>query len=213
MTDPKAERPALLRDEAGGSRNSVEPAGTNDVSDTARPTQNQIASRSVSFRAEISTKFASLERIRVGEMKELIRRGVSALALSEPEFPARASVAFLDERPWFDFADEIEDDRALENAVIFLARNQLGEPIDLIAWSTKSGRLGAWFVQAPALGLEALWAPRVENDGALPVFKTPLRWLAAGRDGLLLVDPLRAAPILRDAGKLVVESVLISTET
>ena len=156
---------------------------------------------------EVRARFASLERIRLSEMARLFRRGVPALGLSDPEFPARARVAWIDERPWFDFADEIEEDRPTEAVLIFVARDEIGEPVDLIAWEPKAGRLGEWMARSPVLGLETLWRPRLSLDGALPVFIDPWRWLIAGRDGLLLIDQQRALPILRDAGLLLAESI------
>lgn len=156
---------------------------------------------------QIEARFKALERIRLSEMASLIRRGVSALSLVTPELPARARVAFGYDRPWFDFADEVDDDRQIETVLIFLARDEYGEVVDLIAWAPASSRVGAWFGCAPALGLEALSLPRIDHNGALPVFFDPWRWLAAGRDGLVLIDPIKAAPILRDAGPLLAENV------
>jgi hypothetical protein len=156
---------------------------------------------------QIQAKFDALKMIKLTEMAGFFRRGVSALTLCTPEFPARARIAWVDNRAWFDFADEVDDDRPIETAVIFLARDEFGDALDMIAWSPKSGRIGSWLSRATVLGGENLWSPRIANDGAMPVYESPLAWLRGGRDGFLLVDRVGAAAILREAGALHAESV------
>ena len=157
-------------------------------------------------------RFESLERIRLSEMANLFRRSISALTLSTPEFPARARVARVEGNPWFDFADEVDDDRPIESALAFLARDELGEPSDLVAWSPTSDRVASWLWCAPVLGLETLWMPRIADNGALPVYSSAWSWLRQGRDGLLIVDLRRSIPILRDVGTLVADTVDLGIE-
>ena len=68
-------------------------------------------------------------------------QGVSIDALAEPELPAFAEVSFHEGQPLFDFADG-------DGALIFLARDEEGDPCDLVAWSAKK-RLAAWYGDAP----------------------------------------------------------------
>jgi len=164
------------------------------------------------FCAEVRARFDALERIRISEMKEFFRRGVSALTLCTPEFPARARIAWVDGTGWFDFEDEVDDGRHIEPAVIFLARDELGDPLDLFAWNPLTGRVAAYLWRAPVLGLETSWSARIADDGALPVYSSMWSWLKGGREGLLIADLDRALPILRDAGKLVVETVDLGIE-
>jgi hypothetical protein len=71
-------------------------------------------------------------------------KGVSVDALVEPELPALVDVVFHADLPLFDFTDEAGDDGAVQ-AIIFAARDEEGEPLDLVAWSRKTNRLAAWF--------------------------------------------------------------------
>jgi hypothetical protein len=60
-----------------------------------------------------------------------------------------------------------------------------GGAIDIAAWQPKSGRIGLWLKRAFALGEEQIW-PRFEGD-PLHVWRTPMKWLKAGRQGLVIV--------------------------
>jgi hypothetical protein len=56
------------------------------------------------------------------------------------------------------------------------------------------------------LGMENIYAPRIDPEDALDVFETPKDWLIGGRSGVCIVDPARAASILRNAEPLRVTS-------
>ncbi len=62
--------------------------------------------------------------------------------------------------------------------------------------------VGSWLGRAGLLGAENLWRAR----DILVVHADPMSWLRAGRDGVVVVDPVRAAPMLRDAGTMEVGS-------
>jgi hypothetical protein len=121
-------------------------------------------------------------------------RGISVDALAEPELPALSDVVFHGDRPvFFDFTDEAGCEGAFP-ALIFLARDELGEPCDLVAWSRKKNRLAAWYGAASLLGAETLFAPRL-GDG-LHVYPDVLEWLRADRDGVVIVNAERARRVL-----------------
>lgn len=124
-------------------------------------------------------------------------QGVSARALSQPELPAFAPVAFDARRPWFDFEDELHDDRPLTSALIFIARDEFGDKVDLVAWSQKTSRVASWLGRASLLGANEVFAARLVDEGALKVFATPLEWLQAERRGVVIVDEKRAGELLR----------------
>jgi hypothetical protein len=128
-------------------------------------------------------------------IKYLRNQGITIDALCEPELPAFAEVVFHADLPFFDFIADVGDDGAVQ-ALIFLARDELGLPLDLIAWSAKQNKLAAWDGNAAMLGTESVFGPRLDPERALPVHQTPLEWLVQGRHGVVIVNPLRAAPIL-----------------
>ena len=83
-------------------------------------------------------------------------------------------------------------------AYIAVAFDREAEPVDLVAW--RQGFVGSWLGRIGLLGEEQLDSPRF--DEPLLVHPDTLSWLRAGRDGVVVVDPVRAAPLLRDAGPL-----------
>ena len=103
-------------------------------------------------------------------------------------------------QPFFDFADDVGGERV--DALIFLPRNDLGNPCDLTAWTSTRLKLASWFGAAALLGADDILAPRLTIEGALQVHRTPLGWLRAGRDGVVIIDPRRATVELRDFGPL-----------
>ncbi len=155
---------------------------------------------------EAERHYGLLPPISWREFTGLMREGVGAPALIWPHLPARAFVAFDRRRPLFDFAADAGDEGAA-SAFVFLALDEEGETADLVAWAPQENRLAAWFGASPLLGAENLWAPRLTKERALAVFESPLGWLRAGREGVVVIDPQRAAPLLRHAEPLVAESI------
>jgi hypothetical protein len=136
-----------------------------------------------------------LPPIGIAWLKRLKALGVSVDALSEPELPVQARVVLHGD--CFDFAD----DEQATDALVFLARDDCGEPADFVAWSPKSDRLASWW-GIPLLGMECLGEPRLDPDGALTVFTDPIKWLIGERQGVLVVNFANAARLLRNAAPL-----------
>ncbi len=89
------------------------------------------------------------------------------------------------------------------SALIVLAHGEDGDPVDLVAFHGGPVPFaGSWLGRAGLLGAENLWRAR----DALAVHAAGLDWLRAGRDGVVMIDPVRAAPMLRDAGMMEVGS-------
>jgi hypothetical protein len=63
------------------------------------------------------------------------------------------------------------------------------EVIDLIAWQPQIGALASWRGQAFCLGdVDDAFNPATYfAGGVMRVHKTPLQWLLAGRDGIVIV--------------------------
>ena len=102
----------------------------------------------------------------------------------------------------FEFARYARPEHATEPAYIVLAFDRDGDPVDLVAWH--QGFIGSWLGGVGLLGEEQLDGPRF--GAPLIVHPDPLAWLRAGREGVVIVDPVRAASMLRDAGPLEVAS-------
>jgi hypothetical protein len=99
----------------------------------------------------------------------------------EPQ-PIRAGkVAFLDSQA-FDF------DSSAKRVLIFHHPLHLDD--ELIAWQPRTGELASWRGVAFALGENAIWNPASWFAGdALKVHRTPLDWLRANREGIVVVRP------------------------
>jgi hypothetical protein len=129
-----------------------------------------------------------------------LAKGVSPAALIYPETLRRTRVSVHCDDPFFDFVEDDGEDE--EDAIIFLARDDEGFPSDLVAWTCGSRRLSTHWGAVSVLGADDIVAPRVTPEGALVVHRTPLGWLRAGREGVVVVEARRAAQLLRDFGPL-----------
>jgi hypothetical protein len=100
--------------------------------------------------------------------------------------------------PLFDFADEVEEEGV--QAIAFLARDDDGELADLVVWSLSPRRLASWQGATALLGADEICAPRLTQEAARWVHRTPLEWLKSDRKGVVIIDPTRAVLALRDFG-------------
>ena len=136
----------------------------------------------------------------IGALSWLRAQGVHPDPLSVPDLPCAASIVFSDHAPLFDFGDEAAEETTTK-ALIFLERNGFGEPVDLVAWTLKPRpRLASWLGNSVlgADSLDAVW--RLAEQRTLPVWRSPLGWLRAHRDGVVIVDGAAAAVALCAAG-------------
>jgi hypothetical protein len=150
-------------------------------------------------------RYALLPPPSLGDIRRLRERGVSVDALCEPELLARAEVAFFPDLHVFDFSYEVGE--KVVSAFIFLARDEQGDPCDLVAWAPQAKLLAAWYGNAALLGAESVYAPRLDPERALLVHQRPLEWLLHDRSGVVVIDPRGAAQLLRFAEPLAADSV------
>ena len=139
--------------------------------------------------------FDSLPYPSLEVLSHLRGRGVSADGLSEPELPRMATVRF--NGSFFAFVEAADSGG---EALIFLARDDMGRPADLVAWSPRHKELAPHFGAVGILGADDLLASRLTAEAALAVHRTPFEWLLAERCGVVILDPDRAAIELRDFG-------------
>jgi hypothetical protein len=102
-----------------------------------------------------------------------------------------APVAF-DRNARFVFAWEAMPGDALEHAFIIPSFDADGELMDIVAWLP--GRTPAtWIGAASILGAQNLYSPRPGLAEALDVHETVAKFLAAGQEGIVLLNYRRAA--------------------
>lgn len=80
-------------------------------------------------------------------------------------------------------------------ATIFVARDDSLDVADLVAWAPADGRLAAWIGSVAMLGQENVTLPRIGPE-PLAVWPSPREWLAADREGVVIVDAAKSLPIL-----------------
>jgi hypothetical protein len=95
----------------------------------------------------------------------------------------------------FEFARDARDASDAGVAVVFRAPDDLGNPLDLAAWEPETGRLALLLGRVSMLGQDNVYGWRVGEP--LVVHETALEWLQAGRQGVFIIDPQRASPLLR----------------
>ena len=95
----------------------------------------------------------------------------------------------------FEFARDARDASGAVVAIVFPAPDDLGRLIDLAAWSPETGRLALLLGRVSMLGQDNLCGWRLGEP--LAMHETPLEWLKANREGVFVVDPQRASPLLR----------------
>jgi hypothetical protein len=90
-----------------------------------------------------------------------------------------------------------------ERAMTFRALDR-GKEIDLIAWNPRTGSIGSWRGQAFCLGdVDDIFNPATYFAGdALRVHATPLDWLVANRDGIVIVQPNLAPAYLANCQRI-----------
>jgi hypothetical protein len=111
-------------------------------------------------------------------------------------------VVFLP-RGAFEFS-RYKSDYPAEPVLTFVCWDALGDPQDICAWQPVTGKIATWIGRAALLGEDNLNAPQL--NGGLHVHPDALAWFRAKRSGVVIVDPRRAAAMLRDAGTLIASS-------
>jgi hypothetical protein len=76
--------------------------------------------------------------------------------------------------------------------------------VDIAAWQPRTGELASWRGQAFCLGdLDDLFNPAIYfAGGTLPIHASPLEWLRASRDGIVIMRPELTYSYLRNVQRL-----------
>lgn len=97
------------------------------------------------------------------------------------------------------------DHEMVRGALVALAFDRDGHAADIVAWRTgPEPFVASWLGQVGLLGEEQIHGSRMGEP--LTVHPDVMSWLRCGRDGVVVVDPVRAGPLLRDAGTMQVNS-------
>jgi hypothetical protein len=138
----------------------------------------------------------------------LLREGIDIEAIcrrvknSTLDPPRLARVIFTS-ATGFEFA-AYKPDMADVGTMVFLIRNHIGDPVDIVAWAPPRP-LALWCSRGCMLGAENLFGFRMRE--ALEVHETPLAWLRAACRGVVIIDPQKSADLLRLALPLEAASI------
>jgi hypothetical protein len=131
------------------------------------------------------------------DLGALIRRW-----MRRPELTPRTAFVLHHDDGAFEFANpELEE---AVGAVIFPAANEIGDVVDLVAWSPPRPP-ARWQCRAGLLGAENVLASRL--SAGLRVDPDPLTWLRRSCRGVIVLDERRARGVLYRAASLEVASV------
>ncbi|MDO8397973.1 MAG: hypothetical protein Q7T45_09135 [Bradyrhizobium sp.] len=147
--------------------------------------------------------FQALSRGRNLNQSEIDRfreHGVVAIDLFRPWSTQVDWVLFNGE--YFEFADEGDDrgEQVLTMGVI--SDNGL---IDAVAWHPATRRLAVWLGVGFALGEYKIRDHMENSSTGLPVFRSPLGWLRAGCEGIVIVRKTFAHIVLKKVPLLLAE--------
>jgi hypothetical protein len=185
-------------DAESGSRNAAMPGGLRR-SGTANPEakQDDLAWARADWRLangdSSECEMALLESTPVASDLPT-HTGLSARGIRETAGLYVEPIVFLP-NGCFEFARDAHDGSGAVVGVIFLAPDDFGRAFDLGAWEPETGRLALWLGRVSMLGRDNLYDWRLGDP--LMVHETPLECLQAGREGVFVIDPQRASPLLR----------------
>ncbi|MCC2654627.1 MAG: hypothetical protein K0Q60_4793 [Microvirga sp.] len=158
---------------------------------------------------DVSAEFYANREPRLQEWRQLRDAGVPLEALCRPSMVLAGKVV-RDRPTGFSFARA--GDLDAERAFLIAIEDEDGAMLDITAWQPGKSWLGLWLGTGWALGQGRMCDPRLGEEGALPVWRSPLEWLRASREGVVLIRASAAAYFLDDAGPLLAEDVAHAAE-
>lgn len=117
--------------------------------------------------------------------------------------PGFADVALLHDHR-FTFQRHLKEPAAVHRAIVYRVLSEHGDDIDLVAIIPSMNKAAFFFGIRGAVGVHQLAYRRAKRG--IRVFRDPMQYLRQGRNGILLVDPAKAAVELR--GKLPVAETI-----
>lgn len=138
---------------------------------------------------------------------EYLRRCRSAMAWLRGHGFAVEAIADLRFAIGIKAADgRFDNDPAGEGWIVFPERD------DVVFWSPATGQFATWYGRAFAIGEVSIDNPATYAfDCNLNIYKSPIDWLYADRDGIVVIDWARAFDWLRDAPRIAVAEALWPT--
>jgi hypothetical protein len=130
--------------------------------------------------------------------------GISGLDLASPDMVLKAGIILEGDGSTFIFehATDTDDGR---DAFILPVGGATGIS-DLVAFDPESGLLVTWLGQAFAINEARIFDPNLDGD-PMPVWRDPIGWLKAKRQGIVLLRPEQAPSYLDHLPGVIAEDV------
>ncbi len=160
--------------------------------------------------ARVAGVFTSLPQLTRYEVEGLDSMGVPMSALMGPP-PVKAGYVLFGQHS-FEFEQHCPLGVEAMPALIFPILDRQGDAWDMVAWCGRTGQLASWLGRAWAIGEDTIYRPRLSDHGGLPIWRDPLRYLQANREGIVIVRPRAALHYLVDAEPLLAEDALHGLE-
>ena len=130
--------------------------------------------------------------------------GISGLGLANPDMVLKAGIILDDGGNTFVFEHHRDTDGG-RDAFILPVEGTSGI-VDLIAFDPETGLLATWLGRAFAINEASIWAPNLDGD-PLQVWRDPIGWLKAKREGIVLLKPQQAYSYLDHLPGVIAEDV------
>jgi hypothetical protein len=130
--------------------------------------------------------------------------GISGLDLANPDMVLKAGIILDDGGNTFVFEHHTDTDVG-RDAFILPVEGASGI-IDLVAFNPAIELLATWLGRAFAINEVSMWAPNLDGD-PLPVWRDPIGWLKASREGIVLLKPEQAYSYLDHMPGVIAEDV------
>ena len=112
--------------------------------------------------------------------------GISGLDLATPDMVLKAGIILEGGGDTFMFEHHTDTDDGRD---AFILPVEGGTGInDLVAFDPEIGLLATWLGRAFAINEASIWEPNSDGD-PLPVWRDPIGWLKAKREGIVLLKP------------------------
>jgi hypothetical protein len=132
--------------------------------------------------AEIGSEHLKGRSLTQNELDQFKTLGIDGLCLGTPWPVLADSVVFSNNT--FEFTRHVGGESSSPAYIIGVLG--FGGLIDLVAWEPASFHIASWLGRAFAISEQQIEAPHLEP---LPVWRSPLEWLRAGRRGIVILRP------------------------
>jgi hypothetical protein len=130
--------------------------------------------------------------------------GISGLDLANPDMVLKAGIILDDGGNTIVFEHHTDTDSGTD-AFILPVEGTFGI-VDLIAFDPETGLLATWLGRAFAINEASIWEPNLDGY-PLPVWRDPIGWLKAKREGIVLLKPQQAYSYLDHLPGVIAEDV------